>query len=533
MAQEAVNAILQAFQSSLRARMERDQYLQSLQERQAEKQQDNEFRDKQLKAQQDQLDITNKAAQAAFDLQKKKYEVAQAAEDLENYTRKGQLRPGVTAIPGVKPETQPPTQTQVPTINQSSPVWGQPQVGVGAVYPGLSDQAQQKPLTLEDLQKNTVINESGLGGTALPLSQTPEVKLAQQVASEAEQRKNRETQFREQADLARAKALREQTFQDQLEVLGRTQKFQDEQRRKAEQATKDIQDSKLANTLKVAQLRATGGLTGFGGRVVTDEDGNSVYVPNDPEPIINNTLEQAENGTATIDQIKKMFPQARTLGMITGAAQERGIKIISDKQVEKLRELEHVSSLTEDLYKLHQLRLKHPLAIQFPLNGPGNEFTTLNEKLGGDLAGVSKWLNSVPRFTNVELGKVKDAILPSADIFHHTGSMEYTKYEKFVKDIQDSFNTILSDVPEKQKNIIRQKMNLNNFPYLGNAIKSPGTPVNQIGGSVQPTETRGGAQPPAQVVPEGRMLVREKVSGRRGHIDPQNFDPQKYERLSK
>jgi hypothetical protein len=132
-------------------------------------------------------------------------------------------------------------------------------------------------------------------------------------------------------------------------------------------------------------------------------------------------------------------------------------------------------------------------------------------------------------------------ILPNTSL-SHTGAYEFTKYEDFVKDIQDSFNTILSDVPENQKNLIREKFGLNRFPYLGNAIKQPGVPVERIGGGTQPTQQEGGKQPVVtrdRPPKPGMILVKKKVTdskgpaGAEGWISPEKFDSRFYEKVSK
>src|SRR6185436_7036699 len=156
--------------------------------------------------------------------------------------------------------------------------------------------------------------------------------------------------------------------------------------------------------------------------------------------------------------------------------------------------LEKVSALVPKLYQIHKLRNENWLALQNPLSDASKTFKSLQEQITGDLAGVSKWLNEVPRFTNVELKKVSEALIPNTSIFTSGGEQEIKKYYKFVNDIQDYFNTTLSNLKEPQRNIIRQDLGYNSFPALGGAIKTPGMEPGRIQGAAEPTQKVGGEQ---------------------------------------
>ncbi len=488
MAIENVNAILQAFQHSLATKQQRDQFLQEIELRR----QDRELREKEFKAQQEQQKVANEAAAKMFQLHKAESDRAQAQFEYNQALGSMQTNitpPGVQMIPGVQP-----------TANQ--------------------------PLVHSEVAQNQLVFPSGhtiatpthqqyLGMLAEQQEAANRPKLAAEIAME---------NLRSQHELQRATALRQTNFQDQIAIMGMQQTFQDEQRRKQEAFQTAQQNARLANTMAVAKLKTMGGLTGFGGTVSYDDEGNAVFMPNNPSDIVNAVRDKIRTGDMTQEELKTRFPVSKPAGQIINAdLQENDIKPLTKKQLDDLRELEKVASLVDKIKQLADIRKDHPFLLQMPMGPIVDKWNSLQEQIKGDLAGVSKWLNSVPRFTNVELSKVQDALLPSSDWIHHGAAEEYKKYYKFVEDIQNSFNTILSDVSEPQRAAIRAKMNLDKFPFIGNAIKAPGAPVPRIGGAVQPSERTGG-QP--QVI-----TVIEKATGRKGQIgiNKYNADKDKYQ----
>jgi hypothetical protein len=360
-----------------------------------------------------------------------------------------------------------------------------------------------------------------------PLEQSPAQKLIEHQFNLQQAARLTEEQARQTAEFQREQALATQRNKDYLEIMGRQQSFEKQQQDARIRAENSRAADRNRIQLQLAGLKAGGGMNGFGGTISVDDEGNPVFMPTDPSDIIKSTIDQVRNGQMSMEYAKKNFTP-KQWPIIAKSVQDSGNKFLSQKQQDAVASMEHISSLTEDLFKIHNLRLNHAGMLQFPLSDASNEFNTLEEKIGGDLAGVSKWLNSVPRFTNVELGQVKKALLPDKSIFTHTGSMEFTKYEKFVKDVQDSFNTILNDIPEGQRNQIRDRLGLNSFPYLGSAIKTPGASVNSIQGASQPSPQVGGKMKPPK---PGQILVVKKSTGQTGWLDPKDYKEDKYSKV--
>lgn len=306
-------------------------------------------------------------------------------------------------------------------------------------------------------------------------------RISQQPAEEATARR-----YKEQSEDQQAKALAvaAQQHADRLAELAQNNEYENDRQASSLRAQKTLRDSENALGLRKAMIEATGGLSEdpsfkTGVTIQTGPDGQPVQKQTPIGDFVTNTIRQLRDGQMSTDQLKKQFPkQAPT---ILRLANEQGIGGLTDAQKARIDDLNSVAQIVPALRKMNQINEQYPNEVFIPGTDANKAFNGLKQQVEGALPTISRALSGVKRFNGFEMDQYKNYLEPTRGVdlggplnFQPTAANS-SKYNDFVThDIQDAFNTATSNLPQGQRDIIKQRIGLNNLPSLSNALSAPG-----------------------------------------------------------
>jgi hypothetical protein len=521
MAEPQVNQILQALQFALNLKQNRAQSAQQRQEFEEEQ----TFRQKQLDAETDyrnsQIDLAKKSAAAVQAAQQHQME-QQNYQNLTQYQQTGIAPPGFTVLsPGLKPTAQQPLvlsglendvlQTPRPTVGPNGEIIGPPQ---------------------------QIVNVP-------PLGSSPVQQLLEHQQRIAEASKERETLATQQAETGRQLlTIAAQGVQRKAEINQEQGYISD---RAKDQKAADMARTAVEGNTKLAVGAMESGLSSPIMQI--SPEGQITYTKNtSDQDLVGSLIQRGINGEITQEQIKAEWPKlaATVFSGITKA----GGQAVTNKQQEGMKSLESMAAFVPILYRMNELNRDNPNLINFPNSEPAREFNALKAEAGKYIPGVAKAISTIPRLSNVDVNLYIKGLIPEPSIqlplIGGTTSPKFEggKYNDFVtKDVQDAFNTNTSMLPKAQRDIMRDNLGYNKFPYLKSAITAPGTSPAGIPGATppqipitpklvtpQPTQPQKpsamGAPAPRKVLPNapvGEVNVWDKKNHVYGHISMSKY----------
>lgn len=394
----------------------------------------------------------------------------------------------------------------------------------GQPYPGDHIVAGDTP----DTETHTIPG-MGPGGTDLNLSlPSHQAYVAQQaqnaqeqadltrtLSAPAEEAKTREQTAQQNAESERQLKALAIEHTNRLSELAQNNEYETKRQNSSLAAQKAMRDSENALGLQKTIIEATGGMQGMpslGSTVSTGPDGSpQVQTPNTSD-FLTNTVRQLRDGQMSTDQLKKQYP--KQAAFILRTANQQGISGLTDKQTEQLQDLNSVAKVVPILKRMNHIIQQFPNEVFNPLSDAGKQYAADKATVEGALPTISRSLSGVKRFNGMEMDQYKNYLLPDRGI--KVGPIDATKtgpnrskYDQFVThDIQDAFNTVTQNLGQGQKDIIKERIGLNNLPSLGSAIKTPG----------QQTGTPTGMTPALPMPPSNK--VTQWVFGPDGKLVP-------------
>jgi hypothetical protein len=478
MAQAAVNAVIQAFQRG----MEQVQQAHAQKQQREEYEKTLEFQKSEQADRKAQLDVTNKANEKLFNLQKAQIDAQQAQTDFANaqmFQKSGITPPGAEVIPGVKP-------------------------------------TPSQPLVLSGLENTQLVPPSGRTLSVPPLSQNPEQQLIQQQTREtedrAEARQTRIAAATGQIQLENQLKLLDAQFPKELS-LATIRNNWDKEKIRMQQEGENYR-ANLANStrLKIGTMAKQGLFSGMGGSLSFDEDGNPIYSSGDPTNMLANLIPDIASGKVTQEDIQKQFPTAKDRTALGSILAQANIHAINNKERTYINDLQSASSLLPKIAEMYQELNEHPYSLLLGFGTSNERFNQAKQVVEGNRALLVRVLEGVNRYTYQQaLDKSKELIPEvSAKTVFTPGGIEAQnkKYEFFVKEmLQDNFNKAAGHLPASQQKAIRGRIDL---PDIGQALSQPGGEHPQIPGTTAP-QVLNNPQPT-----EDRVIVYDRKTGRTG-----------------
>lgn len=316
----------------------------------------------------------------------------------------------------------------------------------------------------------------------------------------AEEAKTREQQAAQEAEFGRQVRLNAQAHLDRLTEERQRDTYETTRQNNMIAAQKSLRSSEDAAAMQRTVINATGGLMGIpkqyglgsgGVTITTDENGNPQITTKSPADFVTSVGNDIRDGNISEEQVRKLYPKQASL--IFKYADDRGIKPLSQAQLDGLKGLNDVSKVGDTLKTLAQLRaaqggrldslnLFNSANTNYPmLHDAGQLYKTKSQEFGQSTARVAGVLGNIRRLNAQDIQQVLGGLLPdqsaSSDPFNG-----YDKYNKFITDIQNDFNTVTKGLPEGQKKLLIDKFGGNSLPYLSKTMnapgQNPGTPGN-------------------------------------------------------
>jgi hypothetical protein len=298
--------------------------------------------------------------------------------------------------------------------------------------------------------------------------------LARITNAPAEEAKTREQSAAQQAETER-----------QLKLAAQNNIYETARQASSQRAQQALHDSEGALSLRKAMIEATGGLSEqdsgskTGISIKTGPDGQPIQTQQPVSDFVTNTLRQLRDGQMSSDQLKKQFPKQAPV--LLRMASEQGIGALTDTQKTRLDDLNTVAQVVPALKKMNEIAAQDPNNTWMnPTSDAYKTFNGLHQQVAGALPAISRALSGVKRFNGFEMEQYDKYLTPQTGISF--GPLDTTKvgpnfgkYNDFVThDIQDAFNSATSGLPQGQRDIIKQRIGLNNLPSLSNALQAPG-----------------------------------------------------------
>jgi hypothetical protein len=441
MAQQDVNTIINAIHNFAAVRQARNQ--QALEQQRADDEKQN---------QQDRLQIERDKLKQEGDYQKSVLKATQALHDVQ--IQKAQQEIGQQAA-----------QTGiVPYSVQSQPAQSTP--GGGMMSP-ISGVGNQQLLTFPDQTQLTVPTP-----LAYAQQQADQQRIIQ---APAEEIKTREQAAAQEAETKRQLATGQQAHQNKLQELFLEQNYNNQRQQNQLAAEKAMRDSQNATTLQAKMLEVTGGLSGMPNNAIitTGPDGQPTLQPVDKNAYVNNAMDAIRNGRLSSDEFRKQYgKQANTLMQM---ASSTGLGMLSKDDKAKLDDLETAAKIAPIMKELVQIRTTYPTKDMIPGTDAYKQYNLDKELIGKSIPAISRVLSGVKRFNQSEFDKYMEGLIPGKNPLTTNPSAAASKYNDFVtKDLQAAFNQITSSLPKGHQDMLRQKLGLNDLPFLNSAIKTPG-----------------------------------------------------------
>lgn len=483
MAQEAVNAIVQAFQRG----MEQVQQVKESERRAQEFAQEQKLREDQFKAQKE-------ASDRLYDLQQAQFEANRAQnqyQNLQTFQKTGVVPPGAVLTPGLPSST---LGTRAPVTPSQIPVGGAGGTGTGIVP------SPQGPLTQTGLGlENALLTYPGGGmpQSVPPLEMSPEAQLAktqqaQQLANDIS-KEQALAPIRAQAELNARIALEDYTYPKDMARLKQVHDWD----MAKEQMITDAQraDNALTNStrLKIATMNRDL-VMGSGGALGIDADGNVIQGAGNTNDQLIQRARGVVNGTITLEDLSKIYPNAKARQAFMNTLPP-GVTPLNNKQRDQLADYQKAAAFIPQLDIMYKELNEHPSSIASPFPNPDKTaFENARDIVQGNRAQFVRILEGSNRYTHQQAEDVVTGVIPSADILKVLGDKilgsnaiagQNAKYDFFVRhQIQDPVNQIIGDKPSSVQLAIRNRIGL---PNLREAMTEPGVEHPPVIGTTAPT----------------------------------------------
>lgn len=501
MAQEAVNAVVQALTRGFEGVRAQKQQQAELAERQREADLNEAYRKSELEHQKAVLDaetaqreVQNKANERLFNLQ----QLAETQKVGSTYSQTGALPAGASLTPTdfsqMLQTTQQPSPGGLP-IQQIRP---QPFTsGVSMALPsGLG--------TISNLQTpEAYVQQEGVRKAAL-LQPQLEMELAMEKA------KSTDT-YNKAVDLARLNDTLETgrlgvqfTHNKELELMRlRNQQLIDSANNRSREY--------IANLTR-------GGMFGVGlggGHYETDADGHVSFVQGsgNPQDDVQRYVQQGLNGQMTAEDLKQNIPDIKDRRIVEAAINQAHGKFMTNAEKAKLQDFNTVAAALPVANSMYD-QINNPMqrfGLQFNVSDAANKFEANKDIIKGITPAMTRILSGTKRYNMDEAKAYANSLVPDYRYLISNPTAQQQKYDFFVKhEMQDSFKQQFGDYSPEQQAAIRSSMNL---PDFINSAYAPGKEHIQPQGTTSPQTKIN--------IPQGKVLILDHKTGKPGLADQQ------------
>ena len=342
---------------------------------------------------------------------------------------------------------------------------------------------------------------------------TPEFHAQQQADlariqnAPAEEAKTREQQALQESEFARQIKLDAQRHADRLAEQAQENTYNNNHQQTMITAQQSELSQRLAAEHQKAIIDATGGWYGLtdndkkkygmptGVTITTDSDGQPIVSTKSPADIMTNVINDMYDGKLSTDQVKKQYPKQSSL--IFETARQRGVVGATQTQLDALKGLNDISRVVPNLQEMAKLRANQGAGIfgsgvsnildknnvNYPgLNDAGKRFKDLEQQFGQSTARIAGVLGNIRRLNQPDVELTLKSLIPDKSAASDPMN-GFNKYNNFVTDIQNDFNTITNGLPDGQKaHLLKVFGATTAFPYLSKTVnqpgQNPGTPSN-------------------------------------------------------
>ena len=426
MAQNAVNAVLQAFQRSMEqvqairaAKQQREEFQARLEAERTEREENKKFREDQLKENQRQFDAQREASEKLFNLQKTRFDQEQAQTEYNQAVQSQQSGinvPGAVTVPGLQPTAE---QPLVPTGSENTQV----------IFP------------------------TGHTLSVPPLSQSPLVQYQQS-----------EKRAEEAARLKQALSEKEAEAMRALDVARMNHQYRMDELKETHDAASKLADKNNTNALNIARIRSSA--SGY-------DDSN----------IVPDIVNSGNIGGISQEDLRKKFPP-KEVAAYNRIAGENGIQFLPQKKIDQISALEQMGNLIPHIRNMLNLRYKHPLAIQTGFTQAGKEFNAEVKNIRSAAPQASVALSGVRRFTQSELERFDEQFIPDIGVLKSSPEANLLKLNKFEEDLSGAVDILTKGLSPQQTEAVKLSLRSKGLRYTKDRVQSeqqaqPGQPQAQ------------------------------------------------------
>ena len=414
MAQNAVNAVLQAFQRSMEqvqairaAKQQREEFQARLEAERTEREENKKFREDQLKENQRQFDVQKEASEKLFNLRKTQFDQEQAQTEYNQAVQSQQSGinvPGAVTVPGLQPTAE------------------QPLVPTGA-------------------ENTQVIFPTGHTLSVPPLSQSPLVQYQQG-----------EKRAEEAARLKQALSEKEAEAMRALDVAKMNHQYRMEELESTHDAASKLADKNNANSLNIARIRSSA--SGY-----------------DESNILPDIIQGGAVGSISQEDLRKKFPP-KEVAAYNRVAGEQGYQFLPQKKMEQVAALEQMGNLIPHIRNMLNIRYKHPLAVQTKYTDAGREFNAEIANIKSAAPQASVALSGVRRFTQSELERFDQLFIPDIGVFTSSPEANLIKLNKFEDDLTNAIDIVTKGLTPQQTEMIKLGLRSKGLRYTKDRVQN-------------------------------------------------------------
>lgn len=354
----------------------------------------------------------------------------------------------------------------------------------------------------------------GPNGTSAHVTLPTPDAYAQQVAQRqrivnapVEEAKTREQAAAQEAETTRQLKLAATEHANRLAEESGRQAFELKRQNQLLAAQKAERAASDANALRRTVFETTGGLTDIGApgsTISTSVEGGPPQVrTGDTATFVNNTIDQIRNGQITTEDLNKKYGNKRAQ-YLQGLANQSGYTTLSKDQKSQLDDLERVAQVVPTLHSLTSLTMSNPDLTMIPLTKENKNYNNLKDMVQRNIPAIVRVLSGTKRYNESEAEKIAQSLIPSRG--PNSGDLNFNKLKDFInKDLENAYQNVVKDLSPSQQATIRNRIGLNNMPYLGSAMQQSTSPA------------------------PGRMNVIIRKTGKPGSIPVNEFDTNLYQ----
>jgi hypothetical protein len=353
--------------------------------------------------------------------------------------------------------------------------------------------------TSPGLHPGTMVHNIPVGNTTMAMElPTPEqhatdvANLARIQDAPAEESRIREQKAQQEAETERMLSQEATQHTNRLAELAQENTYRLNQIKQTQDAETARSNTEIASRLHVAMINATGGLFGMDTpgssnvRLTTNSDGSVSTNSVQPNEIVKNALDDMKNFRLSREEFEKKY--GKSARYLESMGQSQGLGLLNKDQKSQVQDLEAVAQVIPVLHEMNLIRAQYPIKDLIPGTDAYKLFTTDEDKVGKAQPAIARILSGTKRFNATEIEKYQDALIPRRNLLKSDYTSGFQKYNDFVsKDVQDAFNTITSGLPKPAQDMLRDQLGYTKFPYLGSALKTPGMNPGTPQGAVPAT----------------------------------------------